>query len=140
MSLVRKQHVERLIVRAKVELGNDDHDFAWRLLEEAHIFAQPYPGLHLCVHGEMLLLAIKEKNFFEFFGQILRSFLAVPASVFRKYPTGNIGRSSVSMFLPMKLSKKIEKKLQELDRLEKQRIENGGVLNKNQRQHPLTRG
>lgn len=140
MSLVRIQHAERLILRAKAEIEIDNHQLAWKFLEDAHIFAQPFAAIHLYVHAEMFSLAKKERNFHEMIGQAFRFLLAVPASVIGKYPVGNTGRSNVGMFLVMPVSKQVEKKIEELDSLEKRRIENGGVLKKYQRQHPLTRG
>lgn len=98
MNLMRTQYVDRIVIKAKSEIQKSSYDLAWKYLEEAHIFSQPDAGMHLYVHWEMLCLAAKERNKMEFLGQVLRLFLAVPSSVLRMYPPGNIGRSNVGLF------------------------------------------
>lgn len=139
MNLMRIQYADRAVIRAKSEIESGNHELGWKYLEEAHIFSQPDAGMHLYVHWEMLRLAKQQRNKSEIFGQLLRLFLAVPSSVLRMYPAGNNGRSNVGLFSPMPFSKRHEKKMNELEKLEKQRIEAGGTLQKYQRQHPLTR-
>ncbi len=128
MNLMMKQHVHRAVISAKSEIHKRNYDLAWTYLEEAHIFSQSGAGIHLYVHWEMLLLAVKERNGTEIMGQFLRFFLAVPSSILKLYPAGNNGRSNVGLFLPMPLPKKLGKKLRELEKLEKRRIEKGGAL------------
>lgn len=139
MNLMRAQFADRAVIRAKSEIEARNYELAWKYLEEAHIFSQPDAGMHLYVHWQMLQLARRQRNKSEIFGQILRLLLAVPSSVFRMYPAGNNGRSNVGLVYAMPLSKRHEKKLNALDKLEKQRIENGGTLLKYQRKHPLSR-
>lgn len=139
MNLMQSQYADRAVIRAKSEIKNDSHELAWKYLEEAHIFSQPDAAMHVYVHWEMFLLAKKQRNKSEIFGQLIRLLLAVPSSVLRLYPAGNNGRSNVGLFSPMPLSKRNEKKMRELERLEKRRIEEGGTLQKYQRQHPLSR-
>ncbi len=139
MNLVRFQHAERVISRASEKTQSGDRASAWKLLEDAHIFSQPFASLHLYVHWLMLNLAISDRNFGEIFGQIMRLLVAVPGSWTKLYPVGNPGRSNVNMFVPLPLSKGMAAKIRELEKLEKRRIDNGGVLPKYQRQHPLTR-
>lgn len=140
MNFVRSQYTERILFRAQVEVQKGNFNLAWKLLEQAHILAQPTAGLHLYVHCEMLSLAFKSRNYQEIWGQILRLFLAVPSSIFRLYPVGNSGRSNVSMFLSSPLGKNLAGKIRELEILEKQRIKNGGIVKERIRQHPLSRG
>lgn len=139
MNLMRAQFADRAVSRAKAEILKGNSDLAWKSLEEAHIFAQSEPGMHLYVHWQMLLLAFGERTLTEIFGQTVRFLVAAPSSILRVYPVGNTGRSSVGLFSPMPLSKRHEKKLRELDVLEKRRIDDGGKLKKYQRQHPITR-
>lgn len=139
MNLMLSRYADRAVIRAKSEIENDNYELAWKYLEEAHIFSQPDAGMHLYVHWEMFKLAKRERNISEMFGQIVRLLLAVPSSVLKIYPAGNSGRSNAGLFSSMPLSKRNEKKMRELEKLEKRRIEAGGTLQKYQRQHPFTR-
>ncbi len=139
MNLMQSQYTDRAVIRARSEIQNGNYELAWKHLEEAHIFSQPDPAMHAFVHWEMLHLARKERNTSEIIGQIVRLLLAVPSSILRVYPAGNNGRSNVGLFSPMPLSKRAEKKMRELEKLEKRRIEDGGTIQKYQRQHPLSR-
>lgn len=76
-------------------------DAAWRALERAHILSQPYLGLHLTNHWEMLTFAIFERDTREIIGQIVRLALAPLGSLTGRIPIGNTGRSNVSAFRPM---------------------------------------
>lgn len=85
--------------------------FCWEILEEAHIISQPLAWIHTLVHWHMLLLAFNQRDWAEFRGQIARLFLAAPGSLSKRYPLGNTGRSTVSMFLPMPIPKRILEKI-----------------------------
>lgn len=140
MNLMQSRYADRAVIRAKSEIEKDNFELGWKFLEEAHIFSQPDAGMHAYVHWEMFQLAKRQRDNSEIFGQIVRLLLAVPSSVFRVYPSGNNGRSNVGLFSPIPLSRQNEKKMRELEKLEKRRIEEGGgTLKKYQRQHPLTR-
>ena len=139
MSEFRVQHADKLIRRAKVEAKVGNVSLAWKFLESAHIFSQPYAGLHMYVHWEMCLLAYEERNYREVFGQFLRLVLAAPASIFKRYPVGNTGRAEVSMFQPMQIPKHIAKKIRELEKIEREFVAAGGRHKENQRQHPISR-
>lgn len=139
MSEFRRAYTGSLVSRAKVEITLGNNAMAWRLLEDAHVFSQPYVASHLFVHWEMLKLAVAEHDFKEVVGQISRFFLAAPGSLFERYPVGNTGRSNVSMFMSMPLSNRVQRKLREFERLERLKAKQGGTLQKPQRQHPLTR-
>lgn len=139
MNFLRIRYADQLVLRARKEIEIRDYACAWRLLEDAHVLSQPYAGEHLFVHWEMFSLAVKEHKWFEVAYQSLQLLLAAPISILSQYPEGNTGRSNVGTFENLPLPKKIEKKIQELDRLEEKRIENGGILPKYQRQHPIMR-
>ena len=114
MNSERELHASKIIERAKREAQNGEHEVSWKLLEEAHIFSQPYAALHLYVHWEMLSLAIEQGDTREVRSQILRMIFALPASWSGRYPVGNTGRGNVSMFAPMPLPKRISNKIEEL--------------------------
>ncbi len=78
MNKARIQYADRLIQQAKSEVKKRDFRLAWKQMEEAHIFSQPFARLHFYVHWEMLILALRERSYREVFGQILRLIVAVP--------------------------------------------------------------
>lgn len=74
------------------------YDEAMTLLEEAHLFAQPYAGPHFSVHWRMFILAFKFREYKELLGQIPRLILAIPGSFLGKAPKGNIGSTKMGIF------------------------------------------
>ena len=101
----RKVHAEQSI-RAAWSAANSPDAIAdpepfWELLAEAHVLSQPFAWLHIRTHVEMLRLALRTRDVREIRGQAIRLVLAGPGSLTGRYPTGNSGRSNVSMFEPM---------------------------------------
>ena len=139
MSPSRFKYIDTLVSRSLNERRNGNFALAWRLLETAHVFSQPFAAFHLFVHWQMFRLAIFEKNVAEIIGQIPRLLLALPASIFRIYPPGNSGRSNVGMFASMAISKKDADKMKELERQDKIHFETDGESVKKRRQHPISR-
>ncbi|MBX9728707.1 MAG: DUF3703 domain-containing protein [Sphingopyxis sp.] len=88
-------------------------DVAWRHLERAHIVSQPYLGLHLTNHREMLGFAVELRDWREVAGQLVRLVLAPLGALTGRIPTGNTGRSNVSAFQPMPLPADLEVLLQD---------------------------
>lgn len=68
------------------------------LLEQAHLYSQPYAYLHLIVHWEMFKLALANKVWKEVIGQIPRLILAMPGSWLGRAPKGNIGSTKMGIF------------------------------------------
>lgn len=139
MNLTQINYVHKLIGRSLEESDKARFDVAWKLMEEAHIFSQPFPGVHFYVHLRMLFLGIRVRDYKEIFGQIVRLLLAMPSSFFRVYSIGNTGRSSLSFFSSRPLPSKVALKMQQLEKEEALRIESGGELKKHVRTHPMTR-
>jgi hypothetical protein len=140
VNLVREKYTDQIVVKAKSEIQKGNYVTAWKHLEDAHIFSQPDARVHIYVHCVMLTLALKLKNYSEVAGQLLRIILAGPSSVFKKYPIGNNGRSYAGLFESSLLPKRIEIKMQQLEKLELIRKKSGGELPKYQRKHPRSRG
>ena len=69
----------------------------WRALERAHILSQPWPWPHTVAHWRMLLLALRQRDPREAFGQCVRLVVAAPGSMSGRYPRGNTGRASVGL-------------------------------------------
>lgn len=91
---------------------------AWEVLAEAHILSQPWAGVHVRTHVEMLRLAIRSRDRREFVGQAMRLVVAGPGSLSGRYPTGNSGRSNISMFQPMPVPPELASLLATPDSLE----------------------
>lgn len=140
MNLVREKYTDQIVVKANSEIQKGNFETAWKHLEDAHIFSQPDARMHIYVHCVMLTLAFKLKNYGEAAGQLLRLILAGPSSVFKKYPLGNNGRSDVGLFESSLLPKRIEIKMQQLEKLEIIRKKSGGELPEYQRKYPRSRG
>jgi len=70
-------------------------------LERAHILSQQVLRLHLHAHVVMLTFALSRREWREVRGQLLRLILAPLGALAGRIPLGNIGRASVSAFLPM---------------------------------------
>jgi|GEM_PF-2563733 len=139
MNLIRIKYTDQLVIKAKSEFQKGNYKISWQYLEDAHIFSQPYPAMHTFVHWTMLCFAFRLRDTSEIFGQLLRLILAPPASILKKYPAGNNGRSNTGLFTHFPIPSRIEKKIIKLDKLEIQRKKSGGVLVKYTRQHPTMR-
>ncbi|MFE7662576.1 DUF3703 domain-containing protein [Streptomyces celluloflavus] len=73
----------------------------WRAIERAHILSQPWPWPHTHTHGVMLRLAVRDRDVWEFLGQLVRLVVAAPGSAAGNYPDGNTGRTRVGINTPM---------------------------------------
>lgn len=54
--------------------------------------------MHLLVHLEMFWLAVKYRQWGEVLGQIPRIILAVPGSLLKLAPAGNVGSTRMGIF------------------------------------------
>ena len=87
-----------LILKAKNAKSVIGFQDSLKMLEEAHLLAQPYGWPHLVVHYEMFLLSLEFKQWNEVLGQIPRMFLALPGSWLGKAPKGNLGSTKMGIF------------------------------------------
>ena len=90
--------VESLLVASDLAKRSNNYNEALRLLEEAHLIAQPKAWSHFLVHWKMLCLAVEFRNGRECFGQLLRLVLAIPGSLSGKAPRGNVGSTKMGIF------------------------------------------
>ncbi len=81
-----------------------DLQAAWTALERIHIVAQPFVGLHLMSHWQMLLFASALRDWREVAGQLLRIALVPLGSLTGRRPVGNTGRARVSAFRSMPIA------------------------------------
>lgn len=130
MNQIPVLHLDKLLTRIREEISQGHYELSWKLLEDAHILGQPYAFMHLYVHLVMLKLALIERSFSEVFGQLIRIILAVPTSIFGRYPRGNNGRMSSGLFKTYPIEARLEDKIRELNFLENKRIKSGGTLQK----------
>lgn len=100
-SIDRRALWKAALLHARQCLREGDREAAWAMLERAHILSQPYAWPHVLTHLAMLRTALAQRDAAEVWGQILRTIVAAPGSLLRKYPEGNTGRSNVSMFQSM---------------------------------------
>lgn len=87
-------------IRQAISAATDD---AWSAAERAHILSQPWAGKHVRSHFVMARIAFRTLDVREFVGQLVRLGLAAPGSWTGRYPQGNTGRATISMFLPMEV-------------------------------------
>ncbi len=92
---------KKAMERARILLDKGEVARSWVHLERAHILSQPYAWPHVATHLEMLRVAFLSRDGKEVVGQVVRTLVAAPGSLLKKYPVGNTGRSNVSMFQPM---------------------------------------
>ena len=90
---------ELALARNDQNYGNKAEAFAH--LENAHVLGQASTRLHVKVHVQMLLWAVRQGNIGEFFGQLFRIAGAATKTVFGLVPHGNTGGANVSPFKAM---------------------------------------
>ncbi|MBL8786410.1 MAG: DUF3703 domain-containing protein [Deltaproteobacteria bacterium] len=92
--------LSRLIAQGLEAARRTPAEEAWRHLERGHILSQPFAGLHVKVHVHMIRRAFRDRNWRELVGQLPRLVLAGPGSLLGRYPRGNRGTTTISMFRP----------------------------------------
>ena len=90
---------ELALARNDQNYGNKAEAFAH--LENAHVLGQASTRLHVKVHVQMLLWAVKQGKIGEVFGQLFRIAGAATKTAFGLVPTGNTGGANVSPFKAM---------------------------------------
>ncbi len=106
------QHFEIEINSFLCALKEKRIDDAWIFLERAHILGQFFWKEHFYIHYQMFVLSLRTFNLYEAVGQIPRLILAVPGSLFKKAPTGNVGTIRVGIFEPMPIPEDLKKILE----------------------------
>ena len=96
-----RPYVEEELALARNEQNYGNKAEAFAHLENAHVLGQASTRLHVRVHVQMLLWAVKQGNIGEFFGQLFRIAGAATKTVFGLVPHGNTGGANVSPFKAM---------------------------------------
>ena len=87
--------------------SSDEAERQWDYLSAAHIVGQTDFLQHSTVHIAMLQLALRQREWFEVFGQLFRLSLVPIGHFFKRLPLGNSGRSNVNAFKTMLIEPKI---------------------------------
>ncbi|CAI4159546.1 conserved hypothetical protein [Alteromonas macleodii] len=96
-----RPYVEAELALADRKQNQNSQQCAFSHLENAHVLGQASTRLHVKVHVQMLLWAVKQGNIGEFFGQLFRIAGAATKTVFGLVPHGNTGGANVSPFKAM---------------------------------------
>ncbi len=100
-----KEEIEKSI---KTEMSGDI-SLSFAHLENAHVLGQESTWWHVKVHWLMLLWGLRQGDYGEFFGQILRVIGAVLLTSVKGVPIGNTGGSNVSPIKEMPINPEHEK-------------------------------
>ncbi|WMS87883.1 DUF3703 domain-containing protein [Pleionea litopenaei] len=95
--------VEREIAKSLEAQKKGHFDKAFSFLENAHVLGQPSTYWHIKVHYLMLVWGIKQKDFREVWGQVIRLIGAALLTAVKGVPEGNTGGSNVSPLKPMRI-------------------------------------
>ena len=98
---------ELALARSEQNFGNKAEAFAH--LENAHVLGQASTRLHVKVHIQMLLWAVKQGKIGEVFGQLFRIAGAATKTAFGLVPTGNTGGTNVSPFKVMPIKPELDR-------------------------------
>ena len=104
----------RPYVEEELALARNDRNYgnkaeAFAHLENAHVLGQASTRLHVKVHVQMLLWAVKQGKIGEVFGQLFRIAGAATKTAFGLVPTGNTGGSNVSPFKVMPIKPELDR-------------------------------
>lgn len=109
---------ELALARNDQNYGNKAEAFAH--LENAHVLGQASTRLHVKVHVQMLLWAVKQGKIGEVFGQLFRIAGAATKTAFGLVPTGNTGGTNVSPFKVMPIKPELDRILKKARSYENQ--------------------
>ena len=104
-----RPYVEAELAHAHKMQSQNNQKCAFTHLENAHVLGQASTRLHVKVHVQMLLWAVKQSNIVEFFGQLFRIAGAATKTAFGLVPTGNTGGTNVSPFKVMPIKPELDR-------------------------------
>ncbi len=109
-----RPYVERELVAARQAETRGQPDLAFSHLERAHVLGQSSTVEHVRAHWHMLLWGIRQRNFSECLGQLLRIVRAATSTAVGLVPQGNTGGSNVSPFKRMPLPPELAARIEEV--------------------------
>ena len=95
--------VYRRLLEGFRQSAGQDGEARWQWLTAAHIVGQHHFRLHIDSHIAMFGFALRNRDWPEAGGQLMRLALVPVGHLSGKLPAGNIGRATVSAFQPMPL-------------------------------------
>lgn len=98
-----KPYVVEQLAEGQQLLSENKPGEAFACLENAHVLGQRSTRWHTASHVAMLKWALAQRDFKEFFGQLLRIVGALTKTPLGWVPIGNTGGANVSPFRPMPL-------------------------------------
>lgn len=104
-----RPYVEEELVLARNDQNYGNKAEAFAHLENAHVLGQASTRLHVKVHVQMLLWAVKQGKIDEVFGQLFRIAGAATKTAFGLVPTGNTGGTNVSPFKAMPIKPELDR-------------------------------
>ncbi len=104
-----RPYVEEELALARNEQNYGNKAEAFAHLENAHVLGQASTRLHVKVHVQMLLWAVKQGKIGEVFGQLFRIAGAATKTAFGLVPTGNTGGTNVSPFKVMPIKPELDR-------------------------------
>ena len=104
-----RPYVEEELALAHNEQNYGNKAEAFAHLENAHVLGQASTRLHVKVHVQMLLWAVKQGKIGEVFGQLFRIAGAATKTAFGLVPTGNTGGTNVSPFKVMPIKPELDR-------------------------------
>ena len=103
-----RPYVEEELALARNEQNYGNKAEAFAHLENAHVLGQASTRLHVKVHVQMLLWAVKQGKIGEVFGQRFRIAGAATKTAFGLVPHGNTGGANVSPFKAMPIKPNLD--------------------------------
>jgi hypothetical protein len=97
MKQIRLKKMKSEISLFKDAFESQNDELCRHHLGRAHILSQCSVIDHLNIHLLMLVYSLRQFNFNECMGQLLRLFVTCPGHLFGRVPQGNIGWSSVAL-------------------------------------------
>ena len=104
-----RPYVEAELALAHRKQNQNSQQWAFSHLENAHVLGQASTRLHVKVHVQMLLWAVKQGKIGEVFGQLFRIAGAATKTAFGLVPTGNTGGTNVSPFKVMPIKPELDR-------------------------------
>lgn len=90
--------VDRELSAARQQEALGCKDLAFAHLERAHVLGQASTREHVRIHTHMLLWAVRQRNFSEATGQVIRIVGAATKTALGLVPDGNTGGTKISPF------------------------------------------
>lgn len=101
---IMKPHIDAELNSARDAEAAGDLAGAFRHLERAHVLGQMSTAQHVRVHFAMLSWGVRQRDFREIWGQVVRIFGALAKTWIRLLPIGNTGGANVSPLRPMPIA------------------------------------